>query len=79
MAKEGKYLSIREAPELWFVTSAKVANAVKRNRFRRHIREALRSVGITSIGIMVKAKPEAYKATYWEIREELINLLKKGK
>lgn len=67
-----------------FVVSNKVARqAVQRNRVRRRLREALRSLmrehgPITGRDLILIAAPSAVDATYWQLYEELRTLLNKA-
>lgn len=59
-----------------FVTSKRVGNAVVRNRIRRRLREALRTLPLeTPWDIVVSAKTPAAKADYHELKRAVVDLL----
>lgn len=64
-----------------FSVSKKVGGAVKRNKVRRRLKEALRvelsSVKLSAAAVIV-AKPGSYEISYGELRRQLLSLLKKA-
>ena len=63
-----------------YAISKRVGKAVVRNRVRRRLREALRSLQVREgFDLVITARPEAAAATYWELREELTTLLKRAR
>jgi ribonuclease P protein component len=71
--------SDRQTPErLGLVVSKKVGNSVARNRVKRMLREAFRTLmGDTGIDIVVIARPPAAEATFDELKDALDAALKK--
>jgi ribonuclease P protein component len=62
-----------------FVTSRAVGKAVARNRVRRRLREAVRSLRLKEgWDVVVIARRDADAATYWELRDSLATLLKRA-
>jgi ribonuclease P protein component len=67
------------------VVSKKVGKAVRRNRVRRRLREALRALlrepgwKETAIDLLIVAKPEAVEADYQRLLKDLRGALRKGK
>jgi ribonuclease P protein component len=62
-----------------FVTSRAVGKAVVRNRLRRRLREAVRSLALgNGWDVVVIGRRNAAEATYWEIREALASLLERA-
>ena len=74
------------------IVNKKVGNAVTRNRVRRRLREALKSllaevsvVGsaqhakVPSFHLILIARPEAATASYWELRGALKKALNRAK
>jgi ribonuclease P protein component len=62
-----------------FVTSRAVGNAVVRNRLRRRLREAARSLPLQNgWDIAVIARRSAADATYWQLRDALAALLERA-
>lgn len=62
-----------EPPRLGIVVGRKLGGAVKRNRFKRRVREAVcRYPGFTDgVRVVVVAKPGALGLTYAEISEQI--------
>ncbi len=95
-AGHGKYLSVRVLPSrqigirLGVVASKKVGNAVVRNRVRRRLKEAFRSLldkplkpqltnkGQAAFDVVVVTRPEAAGADYWQLRGALEHALRKA-
>jgi ribonuclease P protein component len=73
------------------VVSRKVGNAVVRNRVRRRLREALRSLldsdfppaalyrGVASFDLLVIARPEASEASYAQLHSSLRRAMERSK
>jgi ribonuclease P protein component len=66
-------------PRLGLVVGTRFGNAVKRNAFKRRMREIFRmhkaQVGSRDIVLMPAKKPEAQAATYDELQEAFLKLL----
>jgi len=61
---------------LAYVIPKRVGKAVTRNRVRRRLREALRSLPLAEgYDVVVSARPEAGAATFQALRQELVLLL----
>ena len=93
-----KYLSAKWRPSnealvrVGIVVNKKVGNAVTRNRVRRRLREALKSLlsesdvvpaaqhaRVPSFHLILIARPEAATASYWELRSALKRALNRAK
>ncbi|HEU0012135.1 MAG TPA: ribonuclease P protein component [Longimicrobium sp.] len=68
-------------PRLGVVVPKHKRRIVERNRLKRRLREAGRTVVLPGLGnrgaaldVLVRARPEAYAATYAELRDELAAL-----
>ncbi len=62
-----------------FVTARAVGKAVVRNRVRRRLREAMRSLSVASgWDVVVIARRSAAAAAYWELRLALASLLERA-
>ena len=62
-----------------FVTSRAVGKAVVRNRLRRRLREAVRSLPLEDgWDVVVIARRTAADATYWQLRDSLASLLERA-
>jgi ribonuclease P protein component len=60
--------------------SRRVGKAVVRNRVRRRIREALRSLSVREgFDIVISPRPPAANSDYWHLRAELILLLTRAR
>lgn len=63
----------------WAV-SRRVGKAVVRNRVRRRLREAMRSLPLREgYDVVVTARPESAAASYQELRAELALLLRRAR
>jgi ribonuclease P protein component len=63
-----------------YAISKRVGIAVVRNRVRRRLREALRSLPVKEgFDIVITARPESAKADYWTLKEELALLLRRAR
>lgn len=68
-------------PRVGFVVSKAVGNAVVRNRTKRRLRAAVASqlTGIpTGVDVVVRAQPDAARATFAELSDSLEPLLHKA-
>jgi ribonuclease P protein component len=60
--------------------SKRVGNAVVRNRVRRRLKEAFRCLPLNEgYDIVIVPRPEAAKASFGALKEELTLLLKRGR
>ena len=60
--------------------SKRVGNAVVRNRLRRRLREAMRSLSVAEgYDLVVTARPEAASATFAALKSELELLLRRAR
>jgi ribonuclease P protein component len=63
-----------------YAISKRVGKAVVRNRVRRRLREALRALPVREgFDLVITARPEAAKSTFWELKAELETLLKRAR
>ena len=63
-----------------YAVSKRVGNAVVRNKVRRRLREALRSLPvIEGFDIVISVRPEAAQATFQNLKAELATLLKRAR
>jgi ribonuclease P protein component len=66
-------------PRLGLVVGTRYGNAVKRNQFKRRVREIFRKhkqqIGSRDVVVMPSKKPEAQGATYEELQEAFLKLL----
>ena len=63
-----------------YAVSKRVGKAVVRNKVRRRLREALRSLPVREgFDIVVTVRPEAASAAYQELRAELALLLRRAR
>lgn len=59
------------------VVGRRVGKAVVRNRVRRRLREVLRQLPLgEGQDLVVSARPQAAAASFWELREEVLGLLR---
>lgn len=59
------------------IVGRRVGKAVVRNRVRRRLREVLRQLPLAEgQELVVWARPEAAAASFWELREEVLGLLR---
>jgi ribonuclease P protein component len=57
-----------------------VGNAVVRNRLRRRLRETIRTLPLLEgYDVVITARPEAAKASFHELRQELLLLFRRAK
>ena len=84
----GNYLALNAAPNglahnrFGFVVSGKVGNAVTRNRLKRQLRAAVRqllSSLVSGLDLVVIVYPGQKPATYDELVNDLISLLRRAK
>ena len=62
-----------------FVTSRAVGKAVVRNKLRRRLREAVRSLSLADgWDVVVIGRRSAAEASYWQVRESLAALLERA-
>jgi ribonuclease P protein component len=66
-------------PRLGLVVGTRYGSAVRRNQFKRRVREAFRRnkalAGARDIVVLPSKKPEAQNATFAEIQDALLKLL----
>jgi ribonuclease P protein component len=63
-----------------YAVSKRVGNAVTRNRVRRRLREALRSLPVQEgFDIVISVRPEAARASFQDLKAELTTLLKRAR
>ena len=62
-----------------FCVSKRVGNSVVRNRTKRRMREAFRSIlpGVRPAKIVIVARAGILKLSYWEIRRQIMQALKR--
>lgn len=68
-------------PRIGFVVGRKIGTAVVRNRVRRRLREALRAEAQAvppGVDLVVVARAAARDATYAELRESLVGLVRRA-
>lgn len=59
------------------VVGRRVGRAVVRNRVRRRLREVLRQLPLVDgQDVVVSARPQAAGASFWDLREEVVGLLR---
>jgi ribonuclease P protein component len=82
----GKLIAVRTAPnglELSrhaYAVSKRVGNAVVRNKVRRRLREALRSLPLQEgFDVVISVRPEAARATFRDLKTELTLLLNRAR
>jgi ribonuclease P protein component len=82
----GRLLAVRSAPnELAFSRFAyavpkRVGNAVVRNRVRRRLREILRALPFDEgFDVVISVRPEAARATFFALKQEVETLLQRGR
>ncbi len=73
--KSGPYLQVQmfaaAEKKLGITVSRRYGNAVKRNRFKRLVREAFRLSDLPSLELSVFPGPKAAEATLYDIKSEL--------
>lgn len=69
-----------ETLRVGFIITKKIGNSVERNKIKRIIKESLRSIDIKlacGLSMIFIIRKHEGKLNFWEVREELINLLNK--
>jgi ribonuclease P protein component len=79
-------MALRSAPneQTWsrygYAVSKRVGKAVVRNKVRRRLREALRSLPVREgFDLVITVRPESAQASYQELRAELTLLLRRAR
>jgi ribonuclease P protein component len=82
----GRLLAIRSIrnEQQWsrfaYAISKRVGKAVVRNRVRRRLREALRSLPVLEgYDVVITVRPDAAEAGFWTLKDELMLLLRRAK
>ena len=82
----GRLIAVRSAPNdraqsrYAYAISKRVGKAVVRNKARRRLREALRSLAVREgFDIVITVRPPAAQASFQELKAELARLLQRGR